>query len=281
MATTDLHFVAGALTPVKRGIRLLGGAVDDGVQVDAAAAGIVAGNHTIGTFMADICVPDKTGTYTIFGAGDASAVEYMHITIEAGTVWVMIVNSGPTTNIDVNTAAGTIIPHKVHNVCVVQDASRLKIYIDGKDMPLTWTTETHVDQWFADLDLIDGAHIGAADSIAGGGALTQEFAGYIANVKIWSGIVAGCALDADEVLTAMNGGAVQATNLYNSWDLNQSLTDAGIGADDGTAVGDIIYSDFNEFASRITFLETTPLTADNVQVMAWDGVGYAYSILAA
>ena len=52
MATTDLHFVAGALTPVKRGMRFLGGAVDDGVQVDAAAAAIVAANHDIGTFTA-------------------------------------------------------------------------------------------------------------------------------------------------------------------------------------------------------------------------------------
>lgn len=40
MATTDLHFVAGSLQPVKRGVRMLGGAVDDGIQVDAAGAAL-------------------------------------------------------------------------------------------------------------------------------------------------------------------------------------------------------------------------------------------------
>ena len=34
MATTDLHFVCGALQPVHRGVRFLGGAVDeDNVQI--------------------------------------------------------------------------------------------------------------------------------------------------------------------------------------------------------------------------------------------------------
>ena len=39
MVTTDLVFVSGALFPVKNGIRFLGGNVDDGVQIDAAATG--------------------------------------------------------------------------------------------------------------------------------------------------------------------------------------------------------------------------------------------------
>lgn len=281
MATTDLHFVSGALSPTKRGIRFLGGNVDDGVQVDAAAAAIVLGNHTKGTFMADICVPDTTGTYTMFGAGDANAVEYVHFTIKNGTVWVMMVKAGPTTKIDVNTANFTITPHKIHNVCIVQDGNVLKIYIDGNDMPLTWTTQTTAGQWFEDLNNIDGAHIGAADSVAGGAALTNEFKGYMANVKIWSGTADGAALSADEVNQAMSGASVQTTYLHNSWDLNQNVADLGTGADNGTIVGDLIYSDFNEFASRVSFLETVPLTADNVTLMANDGIGYAYSILAA
>lgn len=282
MATTDLHFTAGALHPVKRGIRFLGGAVDDGVQVDAAAAAIVAGNHTKGTFMADICVPDAVGTYTIFGAGDASAVEYMHISVEAGTIWVMIRDApGPSTRIDVNTPAGSIKPHKIHNICVVQDGSTMTIYIDGIEQELTWTTDTETGQWFEDLDGIDGAHIGAADSVGGDAALTNEFKGYIANVKLWSGTADGAALTAEEVEQAMSGKVVQSTYLHNSWSLDQTLADTGTGADAGTAVGDIIYSDFNEFASRLTFLETVPLAANNITIMADKGVGYAYSILAA
>lgn len=279
MATTDLHFVSGALHPVKRGVRFLGGNVDDGIQVDAAAAAIVAGNHTIGTFTAWIMVPDNTGTYTIFGAGDANAVEYMHISVEAGTIWVMIVDSGPSTRIDVNTAAGSIKAHKWHHVAVVQDGTRMKIYIDGEEQTLTWTTSTEMSQWFDDLDNIDGAHIGAADSIAGDAALTQEFKGYISDVRIWSGTTSASALTAAQVEQVMKGGSVGSP--HNSWSLNQTLVDAGSGADDGTGVGDIIYSDANEFASRLTFLETVPLAADNVTICADNGVGFAYSILAA
>jgi len=279
MATTDLHFVAGQLQPTKRGIRLLGGAVDDGVQVDAAAAAIVAGNHTIGTITANIMVPDNTGTYTIFGAGDASAVEYMHVTIEAGTVLVIIVNAGPTTNIDVNTPANSIKPHTLHHIAVVQDSVYMKIYIDGNEQTLTWTTETTPGQWFDDLDLIDGAHIGAADSVAGTAALTNEFKGYISDVRIWSGTTAANALSEYQVNQVMSGATVGTA--HNIWSLDGDLIDDGSGADDGTAVGDIIFSDFNEFASRLTFLETVPLAADNVTIMADGGVGYAYSILGA
>jgi len=279
MAVTDLHFVAGALTPLKRGIRFLGGAVDDGVQVDAAAAAMVAGNHTHGTFTAWICVPDNTGTYTIFGAGDANAVEYMHISVEAGTVWVMFVDSGPSTRIDVNTPANSITPHTLHHIAVVQDADILKIYIDGILQTLTWTTSTETGQWFDDLDNIDGAHIGAADSVAGGAALTQEFKGYISDVHIWSGTTSASALDVTQINEDMNG--VTVGSAHNIWSLNQTLSDTGTGADDGTAVGDIIYSDFCEFSSRLTFLETVPLAADNVSITCHDGVGYAYSILGA
>ena len=281
MTTTDLHFIAGGLTPFRRGVRFLGGNVDDGIQVDAAAVAIVAGNHTKGTFTADISVPDDTGTYTFMGFGDASAVEYVTFSVEAGSIHVMMVKATPTTQIDVNTAAGTIIPHKIHHIAIVQDASRMKIYIDGNEMALTWTVETDAAQWFDDLNLIDGAHIGAADSVAGGALLTQEFKGYIANVKIWSGTSDLAALTEEQVKTVINGAKPNPTLLHNSWDLEFDFVDDGTGADDGSAVGDIVFSDFNEFASRLTFLETVPLFADNINITSDQGIGYAYSVLAA
>ena len=288
MANTDLHFVAGALQPVHRGIRFLGGGVDDGVQVDAAAAAIVDGNHTVGTFFARIMVPDITGTYSFMGFGDANAVEYVHFTVEAGTIWVMMVKATPVTQLDVNTPAGTIKAHKWYNVFIRQNADIMEIWVgeDGKQLvnqTLTWTTATDTAQWFDDLNNIDTATIGAADSVAGGALLTNEFKGYISDVAIWSGTVAACALSEQEMNRVASGEitTIQATYLHNYWSLNQTLTDAGTGADDGTAVGDIIYSDANEFASRLTFLETVPLVADNVTILGDGGVGYAYSILGA
>lgn len=281
MGTSDLHFVCGALQPVHRGVRFLGGNSDDGIQVDAAAAAMVAGDHTIGTFTAWIMVPDNTGTYTFFGAGDSAGanVEYVHFSVEAGTIWVMMRITTPTTTIDVNTPANSIKPHTWHHIAIVQDANQMKIYIDGVLQALTWTVETDPAQWFKNMNAIDGAHIGAADSVAGAGALTQEFKGYISDVRIWSGITSASALTQVQVKAVMSGATVGT--VHNSWSLDQVLSDAGAGSDDGTAVGDIIFSDGNEFSSRLTFLETTPLVADNVTILSSEGVGYAYSILAA
>ena len=283
MAATDLHFIHGALHPCKRGVRFLGGATDDGVQVDAAITAIVAGNHTKGTFTCWLMVPDDTGTYCFFGAGDSAGanVEYTTFDVEAGTIKVMMRITTPTTTIDVNTAAGTIKAHKWHHIAIVQDGVGMKIYIDGEDMPLTWTVETDKGQWYLNMNAIDGAHIGCADSVAGAGALTEEFKGYISEVRIWSGTAAACALSEKDIAIVMNGGKPDSAYLHNSWDLEFDLNDDGTGADNGTGVGDINFSDANEFASRLTFLETTPLAADNVTIMADQGVGFAYSILAA
>jgi len=279
MATTDLHFVCGALHPTKRGIRFLGGNVDDGVQVDAAAVAMVAGNHTKGTLTAWVMVPDNTGTYAFFGAGDANAVEYMYASVTAGVIKVKFVLAGPTTQIEVTTPVNSIKPHTWHHIAIVQDSEFLKIYIDGTLQTLTWTDSTDPGQWFEDLNNIDGAHIGARDSVGGDAALTDEFKGYISDVRIWSGTASTNALTVAQVKQVMNGASVGSP--HNWWTLDSSVVDLGTGADNGTIVGDLIYSDGNEFSSRLTFLETVPLAADNVTICADKGVGFAYSILAA
>lgn len=282
MATTDLHFVCGSLKPVHRGVRFLGGAVDDEIAVDAAGVALRTLNHTKGTVTAWIMVPDNTGNYCFFSAGDKNAVEYYYFRVEAGTIHVMSVLATPTTQIDVNTAANTITPHKWHHVAIVQDGVRMKIYIDGEDMPLTWTVETTPSRWFEGLDQIDTAIIGGAISVAGGDAITEEFKGYISDVRVYSGTADAAALSQEEIKRVMSGEIlVQSTYMHNRWALDKDLIDEGTGADNGTAAGDIIFSAANEFASRLTFLETVPLTADNITIMADAGVGYAYSVLAA
>ncbi len=84
MATTDLHLVSGSLTPTRRGMRFLGGNVDDQVQIDAAA--IAAKAHATGSFSAWVNVPDNTGIYTIISFGDENIVEYINFSVEAGTL---------------------------------------------------------------------------------------------------------------------------------------------------------------------------------------------------
>ena len=285
MATTDIYTITGALTPVRKCMRFLGGDVDDGIQIDAAAAAIVAGNHTKGTISAWIMVPDNTGDYAFISFGDSAAnVEYFTCAVEAGTIRVMAVVTTPTTQMDVNTAAGTIKPNTWHHVCIVQDASELKIYIDGKDMPLTWTTKTAPGQWFENLNAIDGCHIGCADSEAGGGGLTKEFKGYISYVSIWSGTAAAAALSAAEVTQLASGAdatGIQPTYLHNHYDLEFDLADDGTGADTGTLVGEIIYCDANEFACKLTYGAGTMVVADSIHLALNDRMGFALVIQAA
>jgi hypothetical protein len=251
----------------------LGGDVDDGLQVDAAAAGIVAGNHTIGTFCAWIMVPDNTGTYTFFGTGDANAVEYTTFGVEAGTVCVLMIKAGPTTEIDVNTPANSIKANTWHHVAIVQDGVCMKIYIDGVLQTLTWTTETNRAQWYSDLNNIDGAHIGAADSVAGGALLTQEWKGYIGDVRLFSGTTSASALTAAQVEQVMSGQTVGSP--YNSWSLNRTLVDTGSGADNATIVGALIYVDANEFVCKLTFTSYVLIAATNISMCASNGTALA------
>ena len=140
---------------------MLGGAVDDGVQVDAAAVAM-ANVSTHGTITAWVMVPDATGTYCVIGAGDANVVEFISLTIEAGTVQVACTDN-TTAQWDYNTAANTIKPHTWHHIALVQDADIPKVYIDGVDMTLTATAETTPASWFKACAGIDGMHIGAAE----------------------------------------------------------------------------------------------------------------------
>jgi hypothetical protein len=280
MAVTDIYTVAGSLEPFKHGCRFLGGNVDDQIQVNAAAAAV--GNvGTKGAMACWLMVPDDAGTYTAVSFGDASAVEYAQITVEAGTIQFVLVDA-TTTHIDVNTPANSIKPHTWYHVCVVQDGSFVKVYIDGEEQTLTVTTGgATAGSWFKDCVNLDSGSIGCAE-MAGDGSLTQEFKGYISQVAIWSGTAAAAALSADEVKRAMhNPEGVEATYLHNYWPLDGDALDHGTGADNGTIVGDIIYVSANEFASRLSFGMGTPVVADHLRIAINEKIGMAYLVQAA
>lgn len=274
MATTDLYTVVGSLSPTRHALRFLGGDVDDGVQVDALAAAIVAGNHTKGTISAWINVPDDTGTYCIFGAGDADAVEYVYFAVVAGKLQFKIVDGGAT-RVQIDTTNRVIPIHTWTHVTLVQDGSRPYFYVNGQLVAMTDTTMTEPGQWFDDTDGIDGAHIGAADSIAGGALLTLEFKGYISDVKVWSGTASTAALTADQVYQDYQGVSNTTSLLAHYKFDGDVLNRANEGTYNGTIVGALIYCDANEFTSRLTFGCGTPVTADNICMMAQNGQGMA------
>lgn len=284
MATTDIYTVMGGLVPYRNCLRFLGGDVDDGVQVDTLAAAIVAGNHTKGTITAWIMIPDVTGTYTIFGAGNSAAVEYMEFKIVAGKLNFKVVDTGPSTRVDVSTTSVVLQAHKWHHVALVQDGQRPAFYVDGVrilDSACTYATSTEVTQWFDDMDTVNGGHIGCSDSVAGGALLTNEFKGYISNVKVWSNTASTAALTAQQVLDDMNGISYTTTLLAHYTFYETVVNQANPATYDGTIVGALIYCQACEFTSRLSFGCGTPVVADSILISTTDNLGIACVVQAA
>ena len=281
MATTDIYHISGGLKG-RRAVAFLGGAVDDGVQIDEFATDRVAANDTAGTFTAWINVPDKTGEYCILGCGDASAIEYIYFGVKAGEIQAKCARVGPNVAWDLITVGANISPHIWHHIALVQDAVKPKIYIDGVEYSYAkgTLTETDISEatfWFDTCSLIDGAHIGTADSIAGDAALTLEYKGAISDVKYWN-----VALTDAQILDDFRD-IDYTTNLISHWNFDGDYKDAvTANNNDGTVVGDIILTNnYSEFTSRLRYTTGVPLVADSVICFADNGTGHAVVIQAA
>ena len=279
MTTGDIYHIVGGLSG-RRATSFIGGTSDDGIQIDSFMAARVAANDTKGTFTAHFSVPDETGTYCILGGGQAAAVEYFYIAVVAGEIQVKAALAGPNVAWDLITIGANITPHVMHHVALVQDAIKPKIYVDGVEFSLIKGTLTETDVteptlWFAAFNNIDGGHIGAADSIAGGAALTLEFKGGISDVKYWDEALTDAQVLADA------GDVVNTTDLIFHMDMNGDFIDS-VGGENGTAVGDIILNNsYSEFTSRLRFdLAAAPVVADDVNITADNGTGHAIIIKA-
>lgn len=281
MATTDIYTVQGALTPNRFAVRYLGGDVDDFVQVDAAAVALKA--WAKGSITAWVMMPDITGSYTIFCAGDDNVVEFLQFSIEAGLL-TMRSTDNTTAQFVSQADAVHFTPHKWHHVAVTQAANGQGVimYVDGQKIAHTNDTSTDLDSWGSELGGLDKGLIGAANK-SGDGSITVEFKGFISDVKHWGHATSSdAALTAAEVLADYNGNTPQTTYLVNHWDFRDDYIDAGTGADNGTASGAILLvNSANEFTSRLGFMTGTPVVADKIQMTVNNNVGYALVIQAA
>lgn len=277
MAVTDIYHVVGSIFPARKAARFLGGNVDDYVQVNAFAAARVAANDTVGTFSAWINVPDITGTYTIIGCGDDNVVEFLEFNVEAGKLACRCTDATVAQFVSV-TDNVVIKPHLWMHVAVVQDASLsgVKFYVNGVKVASTNSTTTDVAEWFNNLDGIDTARIGAANK-AGDASVTQEFKGAISDLKYWS-----AALTAEQIDSDYKGNSVLSSSLQSHWDFDDDYIDNGLGADNGTVVGDIVLNNaYSEFTSRLGFMTGTPVVADVVAFAVNQSQGHAIVIQAA
>lgn len=276
MATSDLYTIAGDVYQTRHALRFLGGNVDDGVTVNALGAAICAGNHTKGTISAWVMIPNNyTAAMSIMSFGDNNvATEYVDFNITtAGKLNFKIVDG--TTRLDVVTTSKVIYPWRWYHVAVVQDGVRPHIYVNGVEQTLIFTDATEITQWFDDLDGIDNSCIGALYS---NNAYTEEFMGYITEVKVWSGTTSASALTAEQIVQDMSGTRITGGLAHYAFD--GDLLDDWTGSTTyaGTIVGAIIYVDANEFACRLTYGAGIPVTADNVSMCVNNGVGYALVI---
>ena len=281
MAAGDIYQITGGLKG-RRAVALLGGAVDDGVQVDSFALAR-ANSDTIGSFTCWINPKDNTGTYAFIGCGDANAVEYFYFAVVAGEIQIKAAENGPDVAWDMITIGAAVPAHTWTHVAVTQNATKPKIYVNGIEFSLTKGTLTETDvteagSWFKAFANIDGGHIGAADSIAGGAALTLEFAGAISDTKYWNVTLT------DAQVVADYNNVVNTTSLLAHWDMNNGYVNAAnAGTYDGTAVGDIILNNsYSEFTSRFrNDAAAAPVVADDVTLAVDNETGYAIIVKAA
>jgi hypothetical protein len=277
---TDIYHIKGGIRG-KKAVAFHDGAAEV-ILIDTFAQGRVAANDTTGTFTAWVNVPDITGVYNIVGCGQSAAVEYFYISVDAGKIHYKAAVAGPDINCDIITGV-VLSPHQWHHVAFVQSANAggpPKIYVDGVEKTVTETNITECEAWFDLWANINGGHLGAEDSVAGGALLTNTFKGGLGNVKYWNR-----ALSAAEVADDIKGLALtgDATYLKANWDFdNDYVNAANPGTYDGTAESTVVLTNnYSEFSSRFMFSGVTPLATDGIALSVENETGYAIIIDAA
>ena len=281
MATTDIYTVMGSLQPFRHAIRGIGADADTGLKVDTLAAALVTANYTSGTITMWVMVPDETGTYGMIGFGDASAVEYIEMDIAAGKLHAKCARVGPDVAWDIITTTKVIKPHQWTHIAITHDSAKPRLYVNGVLQTVAQTDITEPTYWFDTCSLIDGAHIGCIDSVAGDAAVTAEFKGYISTVKVWGGLTTTAALT-DAQIKEEYDGIAHATYLVAEYDMDGNVINrANDGTYNGTLETNSVYCDACEFTSRFTFGCGIALVADDVQVSINNNLGLATVIQAA
>ncbi len=278
MATTDIYHVSGGLKG-RHSVAFIAADHDDYIQVNAHAAARVAANDTVGTYSAWINIPDITGTYCIFCAGDDNVVEFLELNVEAGLLTARCTDA---TVAQFVTQADAIHfkPHQWYHVAVVQRADGYgpRLYVNGSQIAATNDTATDVDEWYNNCDGIDTFRIGAANK-AGDASVTNDFRGAISDVKYWNKALTDSEVDNDYQNIALSD---DSTYLQLHLDMDEDYVDSGLGADNGTAVGDVtLINNYSEFSSRLRHSTGVPVVADKLVCFADDGTGHAIVIQAA
>lgn len=189
-----------------------------------------------GTYTAWIFLDNISNTYTILSAGDNNVAEYMCLNSVSGKLQFKLYQGGATQVEIIETTAG-LTARKWHHVAVVNDDTRINLYVDGVLSDMTDTTTTDADAWY---DIISGADKFAIGCLEMNGTHTQDFLGAIGQVKYYYH-----AMNAAEIEKEYKGeaqsAAIAALLRFNVTYEDDGTTDSGLGADNGTLTGHAVY----------------------------------------
>jgi len=254
------------------------GANDD-IQINAVAT-LEAGSANLkGTISAWICVPDITGTYSIFCLGDADADERLCLQIAAGCLQGINTDGGVAQWSIISTSV-VITAHKWHHVCLTHNGIRPKLYVDGAAVAMTDTVSTDLTEWCNGLTGLDKGTIGMNiyKNVS-----EQDFVGGIAYVKYSTGLATTQAnwlpaqVKEEYDYRAGNGtgsGATSAGTVNCLWTLNGNAIETVTGGAtyDGTIESDVQYDpEYSELTSKLRLLG--PVVADDISFIPYGLTG--------
>lgn len=216
---------------------------DDYILADAHAAARVLAADTTGTYSAWILMDSVAGA-TILSVGDNnSATELFKFQVLNGELKAYLYHGGAI-QFNVTQTVGTITANKWIHVAVVQDGVQPALYVNGLNVAATNDTATDLTAWYDVLTACDKFAIGVLESNA---THTADFAGMISDVKYWNRALTEAEIKLDYDGTAQ---VDDATYLQSWWDMDGDVTDAGLGADNGTLTGNAYNCGYGSAWSR-------------------------------
>lgn len=238
---------------------------DDYVLADAHAVARESAADAVGAYAAWIYLDNITGTKTILSAGDNNSVnEGIHFDVVGDKLRIFLHNGAAATQFDVIETTGSMTAKEWIHVAVVQNGTRPTLYVNGLAVAMTDTTSTSLSDWYADVGVggVDKFAIGVTETNA---THLNDFAGLISDVKYWSVI-----MTADDILKDFRGETARATvtaALESHWDMDGDVTDAGLGADDGTLTGHAYNSGWSSAWSRGVELNSNGHAAERMNTV--------------
>ncbi len=272
MAAGDIKTVVADRFEHKPAVVLDG--VDDYVLADAHAVARVAAGDTVGTYSAWVMVDKLAGVDTILSVGDNnSTTEGLVFNIDTNGKLRAILEFGAAEQWDIAETGQSIKPNVWTHVTLVQNGTP-QMYINGKKIVITASTTTALSAWYNILANCDKFAIGVEETNA---THINDYGGAIGEVKYWNK-----ALTADEIYNDFQGNVLSDDGTYLQLDINMDgdVTDAGLGADDGTLVGNAYLDpEFAQLTSKLRVMG--PVVADNFSIAATQGSIHAAVVKAA